>query len=165
MLTAGSEPTCSPCVALPHPPQPTLLQFLESYKTVTLASMAAAFGVSPAFMDGELSDFIVAGRLPAKIDRVAGVVETNRCGCNACPLAVFIGAMPALWQFSLVCAYSSSRLTGSCDAPRVFCSCLPSNIPTSCCRPDAKNSLYQQTIKNGDHLLNRLQKLSKVIEA
>ena len=30
------------------------------------------------FIDSELADFIVAGRLTAKIDKVAGVVETNR---------------------------------------------------------------------------------------
>ncbi|EFN60012.1 hypothetical protein CHLNCDRAFT_55933 [Chlorella variabilis] len=83
-------------------------QFLESYKSVTLASMAATFGVSPDFLDAELADFIVAGRLPAKVDKVAGVVETNRA--------------------------------------------------------DAKTALYQQTIKQGDLLLNRLQKLSKVID-
>jgi 26S proteasome regulatory subunit N7 len=29
---------------------------------------------------------------------------------------------------------------------------------------DAKNAQYQQTIKQGDILLNRLQKLSKVID-
>ncbi len=29
-------------------------QFLESYKSVTLASMAATFGLSPGFLDGEL---------------------------------------------------------------------------------------------------------------
>ena len=46
------------------------VQFLESYKSVTLGSMAAAFGVSVDFMDRELVDFIVAGRLPAKIDKV-----------------------------------------------------------------------------------------------
>ncbi len=44
-------------------------QFLESYKSVTLASMARAFGVSVDFIDRELVDFIVAGRLPAKIDK------------------------------------------------------------------------------------------------
>jgi 26S proteasome regulatory subunit N7 len=54
------------------------LQFLESYKSVKLAAVADAFGVTPEFMDRELSEFIVAGRLPAKIDKVAGVVETNR---------------------------------------------------------------------------------------
>jgi len=30
-------------------------------------------------------------------------------------------------------------------------------------RPDNKNALYQQTIKQGDALLNRIQKLSRVI--
>ena len=44
-------------------------QFLESYKSVTVAMMASAFGVSPAFLDGELSDFIAAGRLNCKIDK------------------------------------------------------------------------------------------------
>ena len=43
-----------------------------------LAAVADAFGVTADFMDRELSEFIVAGRLPAKIDKVAGVVETNR---------------------------------------------------------------------------------------
>lgn len=31
-------------------------------------------------------------------------------------------------------------------------------------RPDTKNYLYQQSIKQGDLLLNRIQKLSKVID-
>ncbi len=31
-------------------------------------------------------------------------------------------------------------------------------------RPDAKNHLYHQSIKQGDLLLNKLQKLSKVID-
>ncbi|KAF3494869.1 hypothetical protein DY000_02054258 [Brassica cretica] len=31
-------------------------------------------------------------------------------------------------------------------------------------RPDAKNALYQATIKQGDFLLNRIQKLSRVID-
>ncbi|GAB4822362.1 hypothetical protein N2152v2_009408 [Parachlorella kessleri] len=83
-------------------------QFLESYKSVTLASMAATFGLGQDFLDAELADFIVAGRLPAKIDKVAGVVQTNR--------------------------------------------------------PDAKTALYQSAIKQGDLLLNRLQKLAKVID-
>uniref|UniRef100_A0A7R9UZ32 26S proteasome regulatory subunit RPN7 n=1 Tax=Chlamydomonas euryale TaxID=1486919 RepID=A0A7R9UZ32_9CHLO len=83
-------------------------QFLESYKSVTLESMAAAFDVPPGFLDAEVADFIVAGRLNAKIDKVAGIVETNR--------------------------------------------------------PDQKNSLYQDTIRKGDVLLNRIQKLSKVVD-
>jgi 26S proteasome regulatory subunit N7 len=31
-------------------------------------------------------------------------------------------------------------------------------------RPDHKNQLYQDTLKKGDALLNRIQKLSKVID-
>ncbi|KAL9262163.1 26S proteasome non-ATPase regulatory subunit 6-like protein [Drosera capensis] len=83
-------------------------QFLESYKSVTIDAMARAFGVSVDFIDHELSRFIAAGRLHCKIDKVAGVLETNR--------------------------------------------------------PDAKNALYQATIKQGDFLLNRIQKLSRVID-
>jgi len=83
-------------------------QFLESYKSVTMEAMARAFGVSVDFIDKELSRFIAAGRLHCKIDKVVGVLETNR--------------------------------------------------------PDAKNALYQSTIKQGDFLLNRIQKLSRVID-
>ncbi|XP_021808449.1 26S proteasome non-ATPase regulatory subunit 6 homolog [Prunus avium] len=83
-------------------------QFLESYKSVTIEAMAKAFGVTVDFIDLELSRFIAAGKLHCKIDKVAGVLETNR--------------------------------------------------------PDAKNSLYQATIKQGDFLLNRIQKLSRVID-
>ncbi|GMH16743.1 hypothetical protein Nepgr_018584 [Nepenthes gracilis] len=83
-------------------------QFLESYKSVTIDAMAKAFGVTIEFIDLELSRFISAGKLHCKIDKVAGVLETNR--------------------------------------------------------PDAKNALYQSTIKQGDFLLNRIQKLSRVID-
>uniref|UniRef100_A0A9I9CEC4 26S proteasome regulatory subunit RPN7 n=4 Tax=Cucumis melo TaxID=3656 RepID=A0A9I9CEC4_CUCME len=83
-------------------------QFLESYKSVTIEAMAKAFGVSVEFIDLELSRFIAAGKLHCKIDKVAGVLETNR--------------------------------------------------------PDSKNALYQATIKQGDFLLNRIQKLSRVID-
>ncbi|KAF5959302.1 hypothetical protein HYC85_000511 [Camellia sinensis] len=75
-------------------------QFLESYESVTIEAMAKALE--------ELSRFIAAGKLHCKIDKVAGVLETNR--------------------------------------------------------PDAKNALYQATIKQGDFLLNRIQKLSRVID-
>uniref|UniRef100_A0A6N2MRJ9 26S proteasome regulatory subunit RPN7 n=1 Tax=Salix viminalis TaxID=40686 RepID=A0A6N2MRJ9_SALVM len=81
-------------------------QFLESYKSVTIEAMAKAFGVTLEFIDLELSRFIAAGKLHCKIDKVAGVLETNR--------------------------------------------------------PDAKNALYQATIKQGDFLLNRIQKLSRM---
>lgn len=83
-------------------------QFLESYKSVTLDSMATAFDVGLPFLDSEISDFICAGRISAKIDKVGGIIETKR--------------------------------------------------------PDQKNALYLETIRRGDLLLNRVQKLSRVID-
>ncbi|KAJ1974643.1 proteasome regulatory particle subunit [Dimargaris xerosporica] len=82
-------------------------QLLESYRSVTMESMAASFGVSEEFIDRDLSRFIAAGRLNCVIDKVNGIVETNR--------------------------------------------------------PDLKNAQYQACIKQGDILLNRIQKLSRVI--
>jgi len=82
-------------------------QFLEPYKSVTLASMSQQFGVGPEFLDRELSRFIVAGRLNAKIDRVSSIVETNR--------------------------------------------------------PDQRNAQYAALLKEGDALLSRIQKLSKLV--
>lgn len=40
--------------------------------------MAKAFGVRPEFIDKELSNFIYIGKINCKIDRVSGVIETNR---------------------------------------------------------------------------------------
>lgn len=82
-------------------------QFLESYRSVTLGGMSRAFGVSPEFLDSELSRFIAAGRVNAKVDAVSGVVETTR--------------------------------------------------------PDTKNAQYHAVIKHGDALLNKVQKLSRVV--
>lgn len=53
-------------------------QFLESYKSVTVGSMAEAFGVTAPFLDRELAGFIATGRVNAKIDKVGGIIETNR---------------------------------------------------------------------------------------
>lgn len=82
-------------------------QFLESYHTVSMENMAKTFGIGVGFLDRELSDLVASGRLSCKIDKVKGVVCSNR--------------------------------------------------------PDSKNMLYQTTIKQGDLLLNRIQKLSRVI--
>lgn len=82
-------------------------QLLESYRSLTLQYMAEAFNVSVGFIDRELSRFIATGKLNCKIDKVGGIVETNR--------------------------------------------------------PDNKNYQYQSVIKTGDALLNRIQKLSRVI--
>ncbi|KAJ8986149.1 hypothetical protein NQ317_005622 [Molorchus minor] len=53
-------------------------QLLESYRSLTLQYMAEAFGVTVDYIDEELSTFIATGRLHCKIDRVGGIVETNR---------------------------------------------------------------------------------------
>jgi len=82
-------------------------QLLESYRSLTLTYMAEAFGITEDYMDQELSRYIADGRLHCKIDKVRGIVITNR--------------------------------------------------------PDSKNAQYQSTIKQGDILLNRVQKLSRVI--
>lgn len=83
-------------------------QFLDAYKSVTLESMSSIFGVRKEFLDIQLGRFISAGRLSAKIDKVTGVVDTNR--------------------------------------------------------PDQKNEQYKKMIREGDMLLNRIQKLSRVID-
>lgn len=82
-------------------------QLLESYRSLTLESLSGAFGVSVDFVDNELSRFIVSGRLHCTIDKVNGIVETNR---------------PAL-----------------------------------------KNAQYETVVKQGDLLLNSVQRLSKVL--
>lgn len=53
-------------------------QYLESFKSVTIENMANAFGVSTDFIDRELSNFIYNGKLNCKIDKVSGVIESNR---------------------------------------------------------------------------------------
>jgi len=40
--------------------------------------MANAFGVSTKYLDKELSRLISAGRINSKIDKVTGIVESNR---------------------------------------------------------------------------------------
>lgn len=53
-------------------------QFLEPYMSVTLESMASEFGITVDFLDREISHYISAGRLNAKINKVEGAIETNR---------------------------------------------------------------------------------------
>ena len=83
-------------------------QFLESYKSVTLENMAKSFAISVPFLDKELSTFISSGRINCKIDKVAGIIESNR--------------------------------------------------------PDERIALYQRIVKDGDLLLNRIQKLSRAMD-
>lgn len=82
-------------------------QFLSSYRSVTLDSMARSFGITADMLDRELSRFIASKRLNCKIDKVGGIVEAIR--------------------------------------------------------PDSKNAQYLATIREGDLLLARIQKLSRVI--
>jgi 26S proteasome regulatory subunit N7 len=51
-------------------------QFLESYKSVTLKSMADSCGISVVFLENELAHFISSRRINAKIDKVAGILES-----------------------------------------------------------------------------------------
>ena len=83
-------------------------QYLESFKSVTIENMARAFGVSPDFIDKELSNFIYAGRISCKIDKVSGVIESQR--------------------------------------------------------QNRKADLFGQSVKKGDLLLNRIQKLARALD-
>ncbi|ORX92799.1 26S proteasome regulatory subunit RPN7 [Clohesyomyces aquaticus] len=53
-------------------------QLLQSYRVVGLQSMATDFGVTVDFLDRDLAKFIAADRIPCTIDRVKGIIETNR---------------------------------------------------------------------------------------
>ncbi|KAJ8603391.1 hypothetical protein MRB53_042158 [Persea americana] len=53
-------------------------QLLQSYRVVGLQSMANDFGVTVDFLDNDLKNFIAADRLSCTVDRVNGVIETNR---------------------------------------------------------------------------------------
>lgn len=53
-------------------------QLLESYSSLTLERMCRSFDVSEAFIDKDLSKFIASGRLSCTIDKVSGVVSTNK---------------------------------------------------------------------------------------
>lgn len=53
-------------------------QFLEAYRSVMMSTMAKSFGMSLDLLDTELSHFIAAGRINAKIDKVGDIIETSR---------------------------------------------------------------------------------------
>lgn len=83
-------------------------QFLDSYSSVTLQSMAGSFAIPVNVLDSMLSTFISNERVAGKIDRVSGNVTTYR--------------------------------------------------------GDNINFQYHRILKNGDQLLNRVQKLSRQVE-
>lgn len=51
------------------------LYFPSHRLSVTMSSMSAAFGISVNLLDSDLSHYIAAGRISAKIDRVGDVIE------------------------------------------------------------------------------------------
>lgn len=53
-------------------------QLLESYKSLSLKSMARNFNVSEDFLDEDLCKFIPNKKLNCTIDKVNGIIETNR---------------------------------------------------------------------------------------
>ncbi|CCE85667.1 Piso0_005287 [Millerozyma farinosa CBS 7064] len=53
-------------------------QLLESYKSLSLSSMAKSFNVSEAFLDEDLCRFIPNKKLNCTIDSVNGIIITNR---------------------------------------------------------------------------------------
>ncbi|RAH79295.1 putative proteasome regulatory particle subunit [Aspergillus japonicus CBS 114.51] len=53
-------------------------QLLQSYRVVGLNSMASDFGVTVDFLDRDLAKFIASNRIACTIDRVNGIIETNR---------------------------------------------------------------------------------------
>eukprot|EP01059_Diplonema_ambulator_P001056 TRINITY_DN10815_c0_g1_i1.p1 TRINITY_DN10815_c0_g1~~TRINITY_DN10815_c0_g1_i1.p1 ORF type:complete len:404 (+),score=191.53 TRINITY_DN10815_c0_g1_i1:771-1982(+) len=83
-------------------------QFLQSYRSVTLQSMAESFSIPIDLLDHQLSIFIASGRLSCKVDKVSGSVETAQT--------------------------------------------------------DSRSFQYQKLLKEGDILLNRVQRLARVAE-
>ncbi|TYJ54789.1 hypothetical protein B9479_004548 [Cryptococcus floricola] len=57
-------------------------QLLESYRSLTVERFCREFGVGEAWMDKDLSRFIAGGRLACRIDKVSGVITTNKSGQN-----------------------------------------------------------------------------------
>lgn len=53
-------------------------QLLESYKSLSLKSMARNFNVSEEFLDEDLCHFIPNNKINCTIDKVNGIIETNR---------------------------------------------------------------------------------------
>ena len=53
-------------------------QLLESYKSLSAKSMAQNFNISELFLDSDLCRFIPSKKLNCTIDKVNGIIETNR---------------------------------------------------------------------------------------
>jgi len=66
-------------------------------------------------------------------------------------------------QFGVSSAFLDRELSRFIASGRLHCKIDKVAGIVETTRPDSKNALYQSTIKQGDHLLNRIQKLSRVI--
>lgn len=49
-------------------------QYLQPFRSVKLSVMASTFGVSVEFLEKEIAQFVTAGKLSVKIDRVDSVI-------------------------------------------------------------------------------------------
>ncbi len=76
--------------------------------------------------------------------------------------SVTIAAMCS--KFGVGAEFLDKELSRFIAAGRLNCKIDLVNGVIETTRPDAKNALYQRTIKQGDLLLNRVQKLSRVID-
>mmetsp|Transcript_3560 Transcript_3560/g.7763 ORF Transcript_3560/g.7763 Transcript_3560/m.7763 type:complete len:135 (-) Transcript_3560:711-1115(-) len=77
-------------------------------------------------------------------------------------LSVKLDAMGT--AFGVGTEFLDSELTRFIAAGRLNCKIDKVNGVVETARPDARNSIYESTIKQGDLLLNRVQKLSRVID-
>lgn len=76
--------------------------------------------------------------------------------------SVTLGAMSA--KFGVGLEFLDRELSRFIAAGRLNCKIDAVGGVIETTRPDAKNALYQRTIKQGDVLLNRVQKLSRIID-
>ncbi|XP_072797718.1 26S proteasome non-ATPase regulatory subunit 6 isoform X1 [Vicugna pacos] len=126
-------------------------QLLESYRSLTLGYMAEAFGVGVEFIDQPRGRPV--GLFSSSRRRRDGVLDWgSACG---------VGEQ---WPFRTGAVQMASReLSRFIAAGRLHCKIDKVNEIVETNRPDSKNWQYQETIKKGDLLLNRVQKLSRVI--
>ncbi|KAG6478654.1 hypothetical protein ZIOFF_062098 [Zingiber officinale] len=169
-------------------------QFLESYKSVTMEAMATAFGVSVDFIDLDVQltkPFSYLFQNPTSSKGWVSVQDDGYSNANGLvlhneePLQAEGQVSPYIF-FSRICilrnkavvmcllrldeedrgksSESQWELSRFIAAGKLHCKIdkVAGVLETN--RPDAKNALYQATIKQGDFLLNRIQKLSRVID-
>ena len=168
-MTTWRPPSLGPLSVRPFASPLDCVCALCRYRSVSLASFADAFGVSKEFIDTELSRFIATGRINAKIDEVQFSLsrarrQTGRLGhvCCAAPLIVPRAELRRRPAPSARCEVGSRHVALMLRGLCVYFACQVSDLVETN-RADARNTLYQSAVKKGDELLNRIQKLSRVI--